>query len=41
MLTAVVLVLLALWLIYAIRKIRRHDTSGCGGDCEHCRKRCK
>lgn len=41
MLTIVVLALLTAWLVYAIRKIRRHETGGCDGDCAHCGKKCK
>lgn len=41
MLTIIVLVLLALWLAYAVKKIHRHETGGCDGDCSHCGKKCK
>lgn len=41
MLTIIVLALLAAWLVYAIRKIRRHETGGCDGDCARCGKNCK
>lgn len=39
--TIIVIALIALWLAYAIRKIRRRETGGCDGDCKHCRKQCK
>lgn len=39
--TVIVLAGLALWLVYALKKIRRGDTGGCGGDCTHCDKDCK
>ena len=41
LMTVIVLAALAAWLLYAIIKIRRHETGGCDGDCDHCKDKCK
>lgn len=40
MLELLILAGLAVWLGAALRSIRRRK-GGCGGDCAHCRSRCR
>lgn len=38
--SVVVLGLVAVWAVYAVIRIRKKDTGGCGGDCGGCTHSC-
>ena len=40
MVTALILIGLAVWLVLALRAIQKGKTGGCSGDCAHCGSSC-